>query len=145
MLKDAVITLKSFHDIDAGSRQSLDFITDGYYSYDDGVGSFTYLESEVTGLEGTRTSVIVMPDEIVVDRDGTLTSRMVFKEGEKSSFLYSLPFGEATMGINTKCVRHSFNENGGDAEIEYIVDVDHKVFTRNKLLMNVKQEGLSRA
>ena len=145
MLKDVIITLKSFHDIDADNKDSLDFMTYGYYSYDDGIGSFSYFESEVTGLEGTRTSVIVMPDKIVVDRDGTVTSRMIFKEGEKSSFLYSLPFGEAMLGVDTRKIRQSFDENGGNAEIEYVVNVDHKVFTRNKLLLNVKQEEQPRA
>ena len=140
MLKDVIISLRTLHDIDSKAPESLDFMTDGYYTYDDGVGCFTYQESEVTGMEGTRTSVFAMPDRIVVDHDGTVTSRMEFKEGEKTSFLYSLPFGEAHMGIDTRYVHHDFNENGGHAEIEYVVNVDHKFFTKNRLLMNVKQE-----
>ena len=41
-------------------------------------------------------------DREVVDRDGTVKSRMIFKEGSKSSFLYSTPFGQATLGVDTR-------------------------------------------
>ena len=145
MLKDVVISLRAVHDVDTKNPDRLDFMTDGYYTYDDGIGCVTYMESNVTGMDGTRTSVFFMPDQVVVDRDGTVSSRMVFKEGEKSSFLYSLPFGEAMMGIDTRRVFQSFDENGGNAEIEYVVNVDHKVFTKNKLIMDVKQEEMPNA
>jgi uncharacterized beta-barrel protein YwiB (DUF1934 family) len=82
-----------------------------------------------------------MPDQVVVDRDGSLTSRMVFKEGEKTSFLYSTPYGRAVMGINTRKVSHSFNDKGGKAEIEYVVDMQHTVFTKNRFTIQVKQDG----
>ena len=126
---------------DAENRSTLDFTTDGYYTYDDNVGCVTYEESEVTGLPGTRTSVFIMPDQVVVDRDGSLTSRMVFKEGEQTSFLYNTPFGNATMGVDTRKINHSFDDRGGTAEIEYVVNVEHAVFTRNRFTIQVKQDG----
>ena len=61
------------------------------YTYDGENACITYLESEVTGLTGTRTSVIVTPDKVAVERDGFITSRMFFMEGEKTSFLYDTP------------------------------------------------------
>ena len=49
------------------------------------------MESELTGMEGTKTSFIFSPEEVVLSREGTLTSRMVFREGKKSTFLYDTP------------------------------------------------------
>ena len=116
MLKDVIISLQTVQNCDdAENRSTLDFTTDGHYTYDDNIGCVTYEESEVTGLPGTRTSLFIMPDQVIVDRDGSLTSRMVFKEGEKTSFLYSTPFGKATMGVDTRRVSHCFNEMGGTA------------------------------
>ena len=142
MLKDVVISMQTVQNCDdAENRSTLDFTTDGYYTYDDNVGCVTYEESEVTGLPGTRTSVFIMPDQVVVDRDGSLTSRMVFKEGEQTSFLYNTPFGNATMGVDTRKINHSFDDRGGTAEIEYVVNVEHAVFTRNRFTIQVKQDG----
>ena len=142
MLKDVIISMQTVQNFDdADNNSTIDFMTDGHYSYDDNIGCVTYEESEVTGLPGTRTSVFIMPDQVIVDRDGSLTSRMVFKEGEKTSFLYNTPFGRATMGVDTRKVVHSFDDKGGMAEIEYVVNVEHAIFTRNKLTIQVKQDG----
>jgi uncharacterized beta-barrel protein YwiB (DUF1934 family) len=45
------------------------------------------------------------------------------------------------MGINTKKILHSFDEKGGTAEIEYVMDVEHTVITKNKFTIDVKQAG----
>ena len=142
MLKDVVISMQTVHNCDSGDDAStLDFMTDGLYTFNDKISCVTYEESEVTGLPGTRTSLLILPDQVIVDRDGSLTSRMVFKEGEKTSFVYNTPFGETTMGVDTRKVRHSFDDRGGTAEIEYVVNVDHAVVSRNRLSIHVEQAG----
>ena len=141
MMKDVWISIQSIQDVDDSEENSLEFTTDGYYYFDGENGCLSYMESEVTGLEGTRTSVIVMPDQVVVDRDGTITSRMVFKEGLKNSFLYNTPFGQATMGVDTRSIRREMGENGGSVEIDYVVDMEHAVVTRNKFCLTVKEMG----
>ena len=141
MLKDVVISMATIQDVDSSDPDVLEFSTDGFYKFEDNIGCISYMESPVTGMEGTQTSVIVMPDQVIVDRDGTVTSRMVFKEGEKNSFLYDTPFGKATMGIRTRHLKHEFNEDGGNFEVEYDVDVEHKLFTKNRFTLNVRQEN----
>ena len=110
MMKDVVISINSTFTFDEGEEQRMEFTTDGYYFYEDQVGCLSYEESEVTGLPGTRTSLFVMPDQVVVDREGTVTSRMVFKEGLKSAFQYATPFGNANMGIDTRRIAQSMGE-----------------------------------
>ena len=140
-LQDVWISFHSVNGCDDEEPDSLDFSTDGQYSFRGGEGRLSYWESEVTGLEGTRTSVTIRPDEVVVDRDGTIKSRMIFKEGSKSSFLYSTPFGQATMGVDTRRIRHSVDERGGQVEIDYVVDMEHAVVARNKFQITIRQLG----
>ena len=140
-LQDVWISFHSINSYDEEEPDSLEFFTDGQYLFRDNVGCLSYLESEVTGLEGTRTSVIVMPDQVVVDRDGTITSRMVFKEGLKNSFLYNTPFGQATLGVDTRHIRQSVDESGGQVEIDYVVDMEHAVVARNKFSITIRQMG----
>ena len=139
MLKDVRISIKSIQDYGMSEEDSLEFVTDGYYFYDGDVGCLSYQESEVTGMEGTRTSVMVGPDQVVVDRDGNINSRMIFREGLKNSFQYRTPFGTATFGVDTRRIQHNFGEDGGNMEIDYVVDLEHAVVTRNKFQITVKQ------
>ena len=138
-MKEVVISIHSVHAVDRDDEDTMDFTTDGMYSYDRGVSTLSYFESEVTGLEGTRTSLMVKPDEIILDRDGSLKSHMVFREGLKNSFIYQTPFGNATLGVDTRKIKHSFNENGGSMEIDYIVNMEHVVVTRNRFQLKVTE------
>ena len=139
MMKDVLISIHSSFAYEEGEEQQMDFTTDGYYFYEDDVGCLSYEETEVTGLEGTRTSLFVMPDQVVVDREGTVTSRMVFKEGLKSAFQYATPFGNANMGINTRRITRNMDGSGGSVEIDYVVDMEHMVASRNKFEITVTE------
>lgn len=140
MLKDVWISINSIHSYDMEDEDSLEFSTDGHYYFDGENGCLTYMESDVTGLEGTRTSVIVMPDQVVVDRDGMVTSRMIFREGVRDAFQYSTPFGAATMGIDTRSIRRNMGETGGDVEIDYVVDMEHTIASRNRFRITVTEK-----
>lgn len=140
-LKNVWISFHSVHSYDEEEPDSLEFSTDGEYLFLDDVGCLSYQESEVTGMEGTRTSMTIGPNRVEVFRNGTVTSRMVFEEGRKNSFLYSTPFGDATMGVDTRKVRQSMDENGGSAEIDYVLDLEHAVVSWNRFLITVKEIG----
>ena len=141
MLKDVWISINSIHSYDREDGDSLEFSTDGHYYFDGENGCFTYMETDVTGLEGTRTSVLVMPDQVVVDRDGMITSRMIFREGLRDAFQFSTPYGAATMGIDTRRISQSMGADGGSVEIDYVVDMEHMVASRNKFEITVREIG----
>ena len=70
-MEDVIISMQSVQNYDdEEDTNTLNFMTDGKYTYDHDVGCLTYEESEVFGLPGTRTSVFIMPDRVIVDRDG---------------------------------------------------------------------------
>ena len=139
MMKDVVIYIRSLFG-DGADDNTIDFTTDGLYTYDGDTACLTYQESEVTGMEGTRTSVMVMPDQVVVDRDGAVTSRMIFRPGEKHAFLYDTPVGSATMHMDTRNMNARFNEHGGHMEIDYVLDMEHAFASRNRFRLTVKEQ-----
>ena len=83
MMKDVVISLHSTQNTGTDEEDTSDYSTDGMDTYDGENACITYLESAVTGLTGTRTSVIVMPDRVSVQRDGFITSRMFFMDSRQ--------------------------------------------------------------
>lgn len=139
-MKDVVISMHSIHGCDEEDRDIIDFTTDGYYFQDGDASCFSYLETEVTGLSGTRTSVTIKPDYVVIDRDGEISGRMVFRVGEKNSFPYQTPFGMATLGVKTNRIRQRFDENGGELEVDYVLDMEHALVMKNKIELNIRQQ-----
>ena len=90
MMQDVIITINSAQRSDPDGEDSVEFTPDGLYSYDGENACMSYMESEVTGLTGTRTSILVLPEKVVVDRDGMITSRMIFEIGRKCDFQYNI-------------------------------------------------------
>lgn len=139
-MMEAVIHISSQMDYGMEEEDTIDFTTDGFYTFENGIAKLAYFESEVTGLSGTHTSVVISPLGVIVDRKGTLTSRMEFRPGEKKSFLYDTPVGSATMNMNTRSIRHSFGPQGGSLEIDYVLDMEHTVVSSNKFTLSVREQ-----
>lgn len=140
-MKNVIISITGTQDFAQDPVSTVELVTDGKYTYTDGHGELTYMESALTGMEGTKTSFIFTPTEVILSREGTLTSRMVFREGQKNTFLYDTPFGSATMGLDTHRITSSLGPRGGDMEIDYIVDFDHAMVGRNSFHISVKEQG----
>ncbi|MEG0036213.1 MAG: DUF1934 domain-containing protein [Oscillospiraceae bacterium] len=139
-MKDVIISIEGSQDDPEGNRNAIELVTDGLFAFENGEGSFSYMESELTGLEGTKTSFTISPMGVVMTREGSLNSRMIFEEGKKHCFLYETPFGSATMGVNTRSISVDLNEHGGDMEIDYVVDFQHAMVGRNMFKINVREQ-----
>lgn len=140
-MKDVIISISGTQNFAQDPTDTVELVTDGKYRFRDGRGELTYMESDLTGMKGTKTSFSFTPDEIVLTREGTLTSRMVFREGRKNTFLYDTPVGSTTMGLDTHHIRNNMGPGGGEMEIDYVVDFDHAMVGRNKFRINVKEQG----
>ena len=117
-----------------------EFTTEGRYICADGCGSFTYQESELTGMDGTRTTIEFTPRSAMLTREGTVNSRMYFVRGQKNTFLYETPYGTATVGLETQRYRSTLSEHGGELEIGYVVDFDHAFVGRNQLKITITEQ-----
>ena len=137
--KDVIISIRGSEAGEFGG-DSFELVTDGKYLFENGSGRFSYMESPLTGLDGTRTSFTVDKCGIVMLREGNQNSRMVFEEGKKHLFLYDTPFGATTMGVNTSRVRSQLGEHGGGMEIDYVIDVEHAVVGRHNLKIDVREQ-----
>lgn len=141
MDKEVIITINSSQTVNGSESQGAELITQGTYSIDDGQIRFSYMESELTGMEGTKTDFLVSHEEIVMTREGTVTARMVFQRGKKHLFLYNTPYGALTMGLDTHRILSSLGEHGGGLEIEYDLDLERAHISRNKFKINVREKA----
>ena len=137
-MKDVIISVTGIQHGKDGP-DSMQLVTAGQYGVDADKIQMTWVESELTGLEGTRTSITVQPNSVVVSREGELNTTMEFEEGRKHYFLYETPFGSATMGLDTRRIRSRLGLHGGDMEIEYTIDVDQTIVGRNRFYIQVQE------
>jgi uncharacterized beta-barrel protein YwiB (DUF1934 family) len=135
--KDVIISITGSQQFSDEYIDSIELITSGQYCFNDGECRLTYMESDLTGLDGTQTSFTVEPFGVTMLREGTLNSRMVFEEGKKHYFLYETPFGSSTMGVDTHRIDMQLGENGGDMEIDYAIDFDNSFVGKNKFIIKV--------
>lgn len=142
MNKDVFITIKSSQNYDGSETEGAELITQGTYSFGkDGI-RFSYMESELTGLDGTKTVFQIKPDEVVMSRRGAVNSQMVFRAGECSNFIYNTEYGLLQMGLDTRRLECALDEHGGDMEIEYDLDFEKNFLSRNVFRINVREKGL---
>ena len=137
-MKDVIISVTGIQHGRYGP-DSMQLVTAGQYGVDHDRIEMTWEESELTGMAGTRTSITVQPNSVVLSREGETATSMEFEEGRKHYFLYETPFGSATMGLNTRRIRHTLGMHGGEMEIEYTVDVDQSIVGRNRFYIQVKE------
>ena len=141
-MKDVIISVIGVQQ-SANGPDSMELVTAGQYGQDDKTTLLTWQESELTGMEGTKTSLIVQKDGVTLSREGALTTRMEFSEKKKSYFLYETPYGSATMGLNTRRIVSRFDTHGGEIEIDYSVDMDQTIVGRNRFFIRVQEPGKS--
>ena len=134
----AVITISSVQKVPEIDADTIELVTDGVFCRYDSSYELHYQESELTGLEGTATTVRILPDCIIVERNGSVTSSIRFKQGERYSFLYDTPFGAATLGVDTVRVYADVGDSGGEICIDYVLNMEHAVVTENKLIIKIK-------
>lgn len=140
-MKDVLISIKGLQSLDDGGDEAVEFVTDGKYGYSESGSELSYMESELTGLDGTRTSFVIGPEGVVLQREGTVNTRMVFEQGKKHLFLYETPYGTATLNVDTKRVVTKLDAHGGDMEILYAVGVENETIGQNRFRIHVREIG----
>lgn len=142
MSKEVLISIHSVQNVDGRDSDGPELITQGTYSYAmDGI-VFSYLESELTGLDGTKTTFRVLPGEVTLTRKGTVNAQMVFSRGEKRDFRYQTAIGALNMGVDTHRLEYMLDEHGGNMEIEYDLHVEQSFLSRNKFIIKVREKEL---
>ena len=124
-----------FDDIDPDATE---LMTEGTMVLTEDGMVLSYEETELTGMEGTTTTFEVKGPQVILTRTGTVNSQMVFEEGRQHTSLYETPFGELTVDIQTRTLKHNLTQRGGVMEIKYSIAVEHTVTGRNCFKIRVR-------
>ena len=102
----------------------IEFVTEGVLEQTATGWNLTYEESELTGLQGVTTTFRVEPGCVSLDRQGALTSNMVFREGVFHESLYHMEFGALLITVCASKVRYQLGPQGGTIDLTYAIDIE---------------------
>lgn len=136
MRKKAVISLRSFNDLD--TDDVIEVVTPGEFLVTDSGFKAIYEETELSGMSGTTTTLTMLDDMLVLEREGNVSAKMDFKKGETSVSLYNTPYGTLDLQIHTEDLDVNINENGGDITAKYSMELAGQPPITTKLSVKVK-------
>ncbi len=86
-----------------------------------------YEESEITGLEGSRTKVFFdknNPSLVSILREGAVSTALVFEEGRRHLCVYETPYFPIELCVSTLSLENTLSYNGGSMHAEYLVEMN---------------------
>ena len=94
--------------------------------------------TEISGMSGTDTKLRIGDEYIILEREGTTSTKMHFEKGKPTISLYNTPYGMLELTIQTKKLDIDITEDGGDVEIDYEMQVAGQPPIKTKLKLNIK-------
>ena len=138
---NVIISIKGSQVNAESGPEEMELVTPGRLVRDaQGRYTISYEESELTGLEGTTTVLQIEGGRVTLLREGSVNSQMVFEEGCRHLSMYETPYGALSVGINTRRMKNTVGEDGGDLEIDYAVEIDNLLAGQNLFRMSVKRD-----
>lgn len=140
---NVIISIRGQQAFQDADEESVELVTEGLLCRDHDTYTLSYQESEITGLGGTLTTFQIEKDCVTLMRVGEVNSQMVFQEGRRHLSMYETPYGNLAVGISTRRMRAAIDDRGGDIEIDYNIEIDHKVAGMNLFQISVREKKRS--
>ena len=141
--KKVMISIHSRQEFDEQAPDSVELTTTGLLSRTENGYCITYQESALTGMEGTSTSLQISPRRVVITRTGQLNSQIVFEKDVRHLSLYSTPMGQLEVGVATRRLYSTINDQGGELEVDYAIDIDHQLTGKNYFSLTVREAEIT--
>lgn len=138
MSKKAIISICSTQDI--GEKEKIEVVTVGEFSINGDEFIATYDETEISGMEGTKTTLKIKGDKVVLHREGTTSTKMEFQKDNTQVALYNTPYGMLELKTSTKELDLDLNEKGGNISIKYHLIAGGQEPIKTNLDMKIKVE-----
>jgi uncharacterized beta-barrel protein YwiB (DUF1934 family) len=135
MNKKAVISVTS---VQGGDKEPISVLTPGDFYIKDGTYYARYKETEISGMNGTITTLRIKKDELVLIRKGTTNAKMEFSKDLKNVSMYDTPYGTLQIKTDTKYIKIDVDENGGDVVVKYNMDISGQKVPMTTLEISIK-------
>ena len=125
MKQTVMLSLHSVQRYEEQEAEELELVTEGTMEFRDNGWEISYVETELTGMEGVTTTFRVEKDQLILKRTGQLHSEMLFRLGYAHDSLYQMPFGAFLMRVETLSLFYDIVSDGGSIDLCYRVTIEN--------------------
>ncbi len=138
--KNVMISIKGMQEVySIDDSTDVELLTEGEFYKADGKYYAVYQESDVTGMEGTTTTVEVDNDKVSIIREGTITNQMIFIKDKKTTSYYDTQFGALTIGVLSDKINVNIDDNGGEIDVGYSLEINDETVGKNQFYISIRE------
>ncbi|MTI48880.1 DUF1934 domain-containing protein [Sporosalibacterium faouarense] len=138
-MKEVQLTIKGKQTSVEGEVNNIEMVTEGKFYEKRGAYYIVYDESEITGMEGSTTTLRIEDNVVSMKRFGSNTSKLTFEKGKKHVTEYETVYGNMPIEVSTSKVDIDISELGiGSIDLAYRLDISGIIESTNKLLIQMK-------
>ncbi|MDP4180144.1 MAG: DUF1934 domain-containing protein [Bacillota bacterium] len=141
MKKYVIISVKGTQTSNNLDTNILELVTEGKYYKKGNAYFITYKESEVTGMEGTTTTLKISDGVVTLMRFGAVNSQFIFEQGQKHLSYYDTTYGTFTVGVYANEVEVKVNDEGGEIKVDYQLEIDNNKSGENDFHVFIREAG----
>ncbi len=140
-MKDITLKIIGKQNYKDMEEEQMEFVTDGrLYTRNDSI-YVVYDESEVSGMEGCKTTIKVKDQSVKMKRSGAMGigTELYFEEGKRFGGVYQTPYGPMGIEVLTDFVKTNFDmEKGqGSIDVQYQISMEGLSEGRNRITINI--------
>lgn len=136
-MKNVLINIKGTQTDDADS-DIIEFVTEGTMSQKNGKSLLSYDESAALGVSGVTTYLRVEDKKVVIQRSGSLNSRLLVETQKRNMCHYETDQGSLMIGVFGEVIENNIEKNGS-LYLRYTLDVNCQLISRNEIELKVQE------
>ncbi|WP_283681067.1 DUF1934 domain-containing protein [Parablautia sp. Marseille-Q6255] len=143
--EDILVSVKGLHTLDKdGEQEEIEVISPGKYYFKDGKHYIFYEEQPQDGTQRIRNRISLKDGFLEVQKNGAMSTKMVFERDKKSESWYNTPFGNLLAGVTVTDMQVKEQEQELDICVEYDLEVNYQRIADCRIEIKVmeKDSGL---
>lgn len=139
-MKPVLVSVKSIQRDQAGEDTIVELVSSGKYYEKNDVKYIVYNESEVTGMDGVRTTIKLYPKSVVLLRSGAARMRHQYVLGDMQEAIYETPMGDIHFAVKTHELEIAITNGEGDVRLGYDISIGGEWQFYNQLFINLRED-----
>ncbi len=141
MSKKVYVSVLGTYNAD-GDSDTTELVTEGEYLNRNGKYLLRYKENLSEDDGNCSTIIKIDKDSVVMTRSGSANTQMIFENGKRHMSHYETPLGSFTIGVSCEKLHIDVDDEGGNVEIGYTLDINSSAQIQNSLKLNIRGDRI---
>ena len=137
--KNVLINIKGKQRNAEDEKEDVELVTEGVFYKENARYYLVYTESEVTGMDGTTTTVEIEREKVSIIRSGSVNNQLLFIPNRKTTSYYNTQFGSFSVSVLSTEVGVDVTDDGGVVNVGYKMDINDDFASETTLSINIKE------